>query len=1011
MPNESSDQSTWDAFFVIQFGNLALIYVIMGVLGLILHNYSQLLIGTIIVVATMLAYSIMWRVGRHQPFEKVRVSILVLLSVLFFTGGIYVLGGARSPAIFLYVIPILTAGQFLPPRWFVAITVTCFAIFNLLAAIEWRLQLDTASWLFYGAQGAFSLTDLLQAAMLMLALCAVTIFSYWRSNRLVQSSLMALRDSEQHFRDLFENATDLIQIVDSHGKYQFVNEAWLRTLGYPREAVSHLSLRDVAAPESWAQCEAVFQAAMQGQTTREIETLFVTRQGDRVMVQGNVTPARKNGQSLAARGIFRDVTQQKDTAARQQHLLELTAAHVEMSELLLNGGVHAMNEVLSRLGTTLDASRAYIFRYQTQTRLLDNTHEWCAVGIQPELDRLQHVALEEVIPSWQQILKEHGVVIASMTQHLPEELQRLVRPQSVQAVLIVVFSVNNQFAGFIGLDEQRYERTWLPEEITAVRSVAESYARLLEREQAERALLQARDKALESARLKSEFVANMSHEIRTPMNGIMGMLDLLRTSEVTPTQLDYVNAARRSAETLLTIINDILDFSKIEAGKIDLEQIEFDLESVVADVVELLAQQARSKGLELNTVIHRDVVTHVRGDPIRLGQVLTNLVSNAIKFTGHGEVVVHVTREQETETHVITRFAVSDTGIGITPQQQQMIFQSFVQADGTTTRKYGGTGLGLAISKQLVELMGGRLGVESEPNVGSTFWFTVVFGKQAAESAAEATTAEDVDLVNAPLVGDPLQPDSHEAPVVTLTSDPSQPAMDAAILLAEDNPVNQKLVLHIINRLGYQADVVVNGAMAAQAAMNKPYDLILMDVHMPEMDGFAATEQIRAFESAHGGHVPVVALTAGALTGDRERCLAAGMDAYVSKPFKIEDLRRVVRQYVEASPLDPQALDDLRAICGDTPGQSDVLQGIIQQFIDDLPHHAHRMRAGLENQDANAIQAAAHNLKGSGGSFGAHRVTYLCAHLEDMGRNRDLSKARPWLERLEREIERICAVS
>ena len=279
-----------------------------------------------------------------------------------------------------------------------------------------------------------------------------------------------------------------------------------------------------------------------------------------------------------------------------------------------------------------------------------------------------------------------------MTQHLPEELQRLVRPQSVQAVLIVVFSVNNQFAGFIGLDEQRYERTWLPEEITAVRSVAESYARLLEREQAERALLQARDKALESARLKSEFVANMSHEIRTPMNGIMGMLDLLRTSEVTPTQLDYVNAARRSAETLLTIINDILDFSKIEAGKIDLEQIEFDLESVVADVVELLAQQARSKGLELNTVIHRDVVTHVRGDPIRLGQVLTNLVSNAIKFTGHGEVVVHVTREQETETHVITRFAVSDTGIGITPQQQQMIFQSFVQADGTTTRKYGGTG-------------------------------------------------------------------------------------------------------------------------------------------------------------------------------------------------------------------------------------------------------------------------------------------------------------------------------
>ncbi len=1007
MPNESSDQSTWDAFFVIQFGNLALIYVIMGVLGLILHNYSQLLMGTIIVVATMSAYSVMWRVGRHQPFEKARVSILVLLSVIFFTGGIYVLGGARSPAIFLYVIPILTAGQFLPPRWFVAITVTCFAIFNLLAAIEWRLQLDTASWLFYGAQGAFSLTDLLQAAMLMLALCAVTIFSYWRSNRLAQSSLTALRESEQHFRDLFENATDLIQIVDSHGKFQFVNEAWLRTLDYTRDAVSPLRLRDVVAPESWAQCEPVFQAATQGQLTRDIETLFVTRHGDRVMVQGNVTPASKQGQLLAARGIFRDVTEQKRTVARQQHLLELTAAHVEMSELLLNGGVHAMNEVLSRLGSTLDASRAYIFRYHAQDHLLDNTHEWCAPGIQPELDRLQHVALEEVIPSWQQILKEHGMVIASVTQHLPEELQRLVRPQSVQAVLIVVFSVNNQFAGFIGLDEQRYERTWLPEEITAVRSVAESYARLLEREQAERALLQARDKALESARLKREFVANMSHEIRTPMNGIMGMLDLLRTSEVTPTQLDYVNAARRSAETLLTIINDILDFSKIEAGKIDLEQIEFDLESVVENVVELLAQQARSKGLELNTIIHRDVITHVRGDPIRLGQVLTNLVSNAIKFTGHGEVVVRVTREQETETHVVTRFAVSDTGIGITPQQQKMIFQSFVQADGTTTRKYGGTGLGLAISKQLVELMGGRLGLESEPTIGSTFWFTVGFSKQVAESAAETTFPAEVNPTDGPILGDPPKPGSQGALAVTLPPDPSPQATGLAILLAEDNPVNQKLVLHVINRLGYQADVMTNGLMAVRAAMNKPYDLILMDVHMPEMDGFAATEQIRAFESTHGGHVPIVALTAGALAGDRERCLAAGMDAYVSKPFKIEELRRVVRQYMEAPPLDPQALDELRAICDDTPGQAEVLKGIIQQFIDDLPPHAHDMQVGLENQNAAAVQTAAHNLKGTGGSFGAHRVTYLCAHLEDMARNRDLSNARPWFERLVREIERI----
>ena len=219
-------------------------------------------------------------------------------------------------------------------------------------------------------------------------------------------------------------------------------------------------------------------------------------------IRDSVTPIIKAGHSLGVRGIFRDVTQQEEIAARQQRLLELTVLHGEMSELLLTRGVQAMNEVLFRLGTALDVSRAYIFRYHARSRLLDNTHEWCAPGVQPEIARLQGIALEEVVPSWQHILKEQSLVIASTTRQLPEEVQRLLRPQGVLAVLIGVFSVNNQLAGFIGLDEQRHERSWLPEEITAVRSLAESYARLLEREQAERALLQARDKALESARLK-----------------------------------------------------------------------------------------------------------------------------------------------------------------------------------------------------------------------------------------------------------------------------------------------------------------------------------------------------------------------------------------------------------------------------------------------------------------------------------------------------------------------------
>ena len=335
-----------------------------------------------------------------------------------------------------------------------------------------------------------------------------------------------------------------------------------------------------------------------------------------------------------------------------------------------------------------------------------------------------------------------------------------------------------------------------------------------------------RDSLIETQKFRQQFLANMSHEIRTPMNGIMGMLDLLHTSEVTPTQLDYVNAARRSTETLLTIINDILDFSKIEAGKIELEQIEFDLASIVADVADLLTPQARSKDLELATLIYHDVPTYVRGDPVRLRQVLTNLVSNAVKFTEHGDVIIRVMREQETETQVITRFTVSDTGIGIMPEHLQTIFQSFVQADGSTTRRYGGTGLGLAISKQLVELMGGRIGAESQPGQGSTFWFTVVFGKQVAPSAAEGVATADSHPVGDRVEGDGLGPHGRGPVAVTPTPDPSLRQVGAAILLAEDNPVNQKLVLHILSRLGYRADVVVNGTLAVQAAMDKPYDLI-----------------------------------------------------------------------------------------------------------------------------------------------------------------------------------------
>jgi len=505
-----------------------------------------------------------------------------------------------------------------------------------------------------------------------------------------------------------------------------------------------------------------------------------------------------------------------------------------------------------------------------------------------------------------------------------------------------------------------------------------------DRHAAEQGLIEAREQAIEGSRLKSEFLASMSHEIRTPMNGVTGMLELLLEEQLTEQQRKRVSVALSSAQALLTIINDILDLSKIEAGKLDLVPEWTDVRALVDDVVGLLRPLAAEKGLQVESSCGADVPARVLADGGRLRQVLLNLAGNAVKFTDEGRVAIAVTIVSATRDRVRLQCSVADTGIGIPVDQIPLVFEKFTQLEAAAARRSNGTGLGLSICRKLIDLMGGTIQVSSQPGRGSRFWFDI-----------------EVPSVS--------QEQRMAPPVAPQASADVSRARGARVLLVEDNPVNRQFALAVLKSVGAVVAVAVDGSEAVRMASEAEHDLILMDCQMPVMDGYEATRRIRAA----GNTTPVIALTANAMEGDRDRCAAAGMDDYLAKPIRPDTLRAAVaakaRRPVERS-LEAEVGVDEAEITARIGGDPELLADISRLFVTHSPEMLDALRTAAVAGNGPAMASAAHALKGSIGNFTQGRPFELARALEKTAEAGELAAARAAIPELEREVGKLCRV-